>query len=274
MGDQPPGANVAFDRIFLTNTDGTGQEPVTAKSPSVFDEHPAWAPDGTRIAYHSGPGTFPGYSIWVVNADGSGKVKITEDPVNGLWPSWSPDGTQIAFTDINQREDNCQIFLVAPDGTGLTQLTDGPRDLFPAWAPDGTVFFIRRQGPLCFDPSGDVFAVGTDGTGLRQITTFGYVGGFGISPDGKTIAYHDTKSRQIVVYPLDGKQPPLPVFDVDFRTYFIQPSWSPDGRTIAIAASDWGIPFGSKLYLVNADGSASHEVPIDNGVWDPVWRPQ
>jgi hypothetical protein len=31
---------------------------------------------------------------------------------------------------------------------------------------------------------------------------------------------------------------------------------------------------GSKLYLVNADGSGSVEVPIDRGVFDPAWKPE
>src|SRR5215211_1632578 len=57
-------------------------------------------------------GTFPGPNgqiafvslrdgndeIYVMNADGSGQTRLTDDPANNLSPSWSPDGERIAFS--------------------------------------------------------------------------------------------------------------------------------------------------------------------------------
>jgi Tol biopolymer transport system component len=54
-------------------------------------QQPAWSPDGTKLAYVSFPG------IWVVNADGTGKVQLTDHPRDEM-PDWSPDGSKIAFT--------------------------------------------------------------------------------------------------------------------------------------------------------------------------------
>ncbi len=88
------------------------------------------------------------------------------------------------------------------------------------------------------------------------------------------IAYQDTKKNQIMVIPLDGSQPSRAIFDVKFSTYAVQPSWSNDGKIIAIAANSWGTAFGSDLFLVNADGSGFSKVPLEKGVWDPVWKPE
>ena len=272
--DNSPGKPGNKSYISLIKSDGTELMEITEARRYFWDSNPAWSPDGTRIAYDSGSGVIPGYGIWMTNADGSGNKKITTNPINGFWPTWSPDGTRIAFTNINVSQDDCQIYLVNSDGSGLKKLTYGPYDLFPEWALDGTIFFIRRQGTSCNDPSGDVFAVKPDRIDLKQITKFGHVSGFGLSPDGKMIAYHDTETNQILVYPLDRSKPPRPIFDVNFSTYFVRPSWSLDGKTIAIAADGWGIDYGSRLYLVNADGTGSVQVPVGSGVWGPVWKPE
>lgn len=47
---------------------------------------PAWSPDGTRLVF-VGEADSPG--LYVVNADGSGLVRITDDPADTA-PSWGP----------------------------------------------------------------------------------------------------------------------------------------------------------------------------------------
>jgi Tol biopolymer transport system component len=270
-GDQPAGFAVTLDNLILIKTDGTIIKEITDETRSTYDEHPSWSPDGTRIAYHSGHGLFPGYAIWVINTDGTNKKKITEDPICALVPAWSPDSTKIAFTNYDNGK--CQIYFVNPDGTELTKVTKGPNDLYPQWMPDGTLLFVRKVG-VCDDLTGDIFSINSDGSNLQQLTKLGHVGAFGISPDGKMIAYQDTKKNQIMVIPLDGSQPSKPIFNVKFSTFAVQPSWSNDGKIIAIAANSWGTMFGSDLFLVNADGSGFTEVPTDRGVFDPVWKPE
>ena len=55
------------------NTDGSGLRNVTNTVTTSFDS--TWSPDGRRIAYLDGsPGGAP---LYVVNADGTGKQRLT-----------------------------------------------------------------------------------------------------------------------------------------------------------------------------------------------------
>ena len=51
----------------------------------------AWSPDGKRLAFAMGYGP---WTIFVVNADGSGLRRLI---ANGSNPDWSPDGSRISF---------------------------------------------------------------------------------------------------------------------------------------------------------------------------------
>jgi Tol biopolymer transport system component len=272
MGNQTLGMNVTQDNIFIIKTDGTVIQQITKGEESTYKEDPSWAPDGKNIVFDFVDSVNDDFNIWKTKDGDSGYSKITNKPTIGLFPAWSPDGNQIVFTNFNETN-QCEISLVNPDGSGLKNVTSGPTDIFPIWTPDGKILFIRKGG-ICEDMTGDVFSIKPDGTELNQITKNGHVGGVGISPDGNTIAYYDTKKKQIYISPLDGSEPPKEIFSVPFSTNFIQPAWSPDGKTIAVAAKGWMIVYGSPLYLVNADGSSIYKVPLDFGVLDPVWKPE
>ena len=89
------------------------------ESVGELDRAPAWSPDGTRIAFSS---ERDGNSdIYVMNPDGSNKVRLTEHAAIDTDPAWSPAGTRIAFT--SNRESFPAIWVMNADGTGATRLT-------------------------------------------------------------------------------------------------------------------------------------------------------
>ena len=101
----------------MINADGSGLQNVTNTVTTSFDF--AWSPDGRQIAYveiHM-PGL--GAPLYVVNADGTGKRRLTRPlMVDFGVPSWSPDGRTLAFTGVG-----ADIYTVHADGTGLRKLT-------------------------------------------------------------------------------------------------------------------------------------------------------
>jgi Tol biopolymer transport system component len=103
-------------------------------SGDVADHSPAFSPDGSKIAV-----SYRQHDHWeihVLNADGSGRVRLTETPwriigdqrLNGeeprLWnnaaPTWSPDGSQIAF--LTDRNGQWEIWIMNADGSNQQPL--------------------------------------------------------------------------------------------------------------------------------------------------------
>jgi TolB protein len=107
--------------------------------------NPNWSPDGTDIAYERNRlWNVRQSDIWLMNADGSGKRRITATGIYETNPVFSPDGTRIAFTGDrdNRRLSNerlgrgFELYTMALDGSGIVRVTANRRpDLFPDWQP-------------------------------------------------------------------------------------------------------------------------------------------
>ncbi len=71
-------------------------EPRPLSAGTFQDLHPAWSPDGGRIAFASDRGGR--FEIWVVDAAGGEPRQVTAGPGPKTWPAWSPDGRRLLFT--------------------------------------------------------------------------------------------------------------------------------------------------------------------------------
>jgi Tol biopolymer transport system component len=95
----PDGARIAFsgpgeqadNTIWVMDDDGSNVTQVTADLPAYQAWRPSWSPDGTRIAYWVyRPDDGYSYQIYVMEADGSNPVNITNGEGVNTNPAWSP----------------------------------------------------------------------------------------------------------------------------------------------------------------------------------------
>ena len=162
------GSNV---EIYTVNLDGTAQVLLgvtlsTTTDPKMNDPQWAsmsWSPDDKHIAFASNRDG--NLEIYAINADGTGQVRLTNNPAIDGRPSWSPDSKYIAFT--SNRDGNFQIYVMRADGTSLKRLTNNLNDdSVPTWSPDGTriAFCSNRDG------NWEIYIMNADGTGQTRLT--------------------------------------------------------------------------------------------------------
>ena len=227
----PDGSRIAWNRwpprgldggpeIFTMNADGS--------NPGNLGRgfRPKWSPDGTMIGF-----TLTGRqdNAFVMNADGTGRRRVTNDLPQTKFISWSRNGTKIAlhhhtpfvrhaiidgepaFDGIGRAIWDIQhehIYVVNLDGIGLVELTKDLPDFDcygAAWSPDGTkIAFYRLEGHT----EAQIYVINADGTNPIRLTG-----------------------------------PP--------RTS-ARPNWSPDGLKIVYDSWRDGI---EDIYLMNPDGS-------------------
>ena len=145
----PDGSKIAFatDRdgnweIYVMNADGTGQTNLTNNPASDCNflggggPGPSWSPDGNSIAFETDRDG--NYQIYVMDANGTGQTRLTNDLSLDDSPAWSPEGTQIVFTSTSVA--GSDIFVMNADGSKQTRLTTDPAwDGAADWQPVAVV---------------------------------------------------------------------------------------------------------------------------------------
>lgn len=113
-----PGGRIAFVRqrfgddsdVCVMRRDGTHFRcPLASRA---HESEPAWAPDGSVIAYVKTPGDGDG-NVVTYEVRGGEVHRLTRGPAQDRAPRWDPSGERIAF--IRSAADGSEIFAVAAD---------------------------------------------------------------------------------------------------------------------------------------------------------------
>jgi TolB protein len=133
-----------------------------------YDGGPFWSNDGKQIVYRAhhpqDPKEKEDYiallkqnlirptklDIWVMNADGSNKHRVTNNGKANFAPFFFPDGKRIIFSSNmdDPKGRNFDLYKINVDGSGLERITTHETfDGFPMFSPDGKklVFASNRN---------------------------------------------------------------------------------------------------------------------------------
>lgn len=155
--------------LFSMNLDGSHVQQLTTEL--GYDGGAFYSWDGKMICYRSWHSTdsaeVEGYrqllaqnlvrptrmELFVMNADGSGKQRITDNHAANFCPFFHPDNKRIIFASnmADPKGRNFDLYLVNIDGSGLERITYNETfDAFPMFSRDGKrlVFASNRNGTV------------------------------------------------------------------------------------------------------------------------------
>ncbi len=205
--------------------------------------------------------------VYLMEADGAKKRRVTGNGTINLFPSWSPDAASLVYTSFKGGRSDLWMVFRGPRTQGR-KLLDLPEPKYRGvWAPD--------DGRLAIDMSRggttDLFTVKKSGRGLERLTRHRAIETSPAwSPDGSELAFVSDRSGgpQIYVKNLDTGEERRLTFQ---GKYNASPAWSPTGQWIAYTAQT-----GSSFDLYLIDPKSGYTTPLvihPRSDEDPAWSP-
>lgn len=226
-------ANRRATRTFLLPV--TGGTPKQFPANDVFASEARWSTDGRRIAYVDGG------QLWVADADGANRKKLTTLNGGATGPVWAPTGSMIAFSTSvypSCSTDACNAEREKARDTSKVKAHIADQLLYRHW----TAWDEGQRSHL--------FVVSADGGDPRDLIPgatydvppppFGGSEAYAFSPDAKEIAYtakdqgrNDATSTDLNIYVVPVAGGASSVITAANKGTDQNPIYTPDGRYIA-----------------------------------------
>jgi TolB protein len=221
----------------------------------------------------------PDWQMFLMNADGTNQIAVTNNVVRCSPPILSNSGTRIAFTTYENFYYN--LYIIDIDGQNQKFLSKGKQFCgSPAWSPDDSrIAFVKNDNTV--GGNNEIYSIKADGSNEIRLTNQNDNFSPQYFPDNNSIIFASSNNSGIGIYKMniDGSDRQLLTPQ---NLSFVDPKISPDGRKISITSNDWN---GSQIFVMNADGSNLKQLtstvsssyfdtgyPRD-GNCNPVWSP-
>ncbi len=211
--------------------------------------------------------------LWSLPVSATGQpagdpVPLMRDTSRNTYPAFSPDGRHLAF--LGWHPGNPSDLWIMNMQTRASELVAPGKDdeFFPTWMPDNRrVLTALGRGPVR-----RVSRVAIDTRQIEDVQGLpAQMSNLALSRDGRDLAYHVTdEGGGLAVWrvPATGGESVRLTPANQSAGY---PSWSPDGRRLALEVDDGGT---TQVWVVNRDGTDFRRVTSSAGQhWPHSWAP-
>jgi Tol biopolymer transport system component len=206
--------------------------------------------------------------IYIMNADGTGQTRLTNNPANDLRPSLSENGAKIAF-ESDRDQQLGEIYVMNADGSSVTRLTNNTVFEFdPSITGDGSKIVFTSSDD---DGNSNIWIINSDGTGLTQLTDSGQDNNPSISADGTKIAFVSTRNDTSGVYIMNSDG----TGEVLLKEFAADPAMNANGTKVAFMKSvvenvgEEDETSHLQIFVINANGTG--ETQVTHNSRENVW---